>query len=327
MDARGQGRADPNPTTKDLPHIIRASRWRTDKMRGYTYSEYAAPRDLLSSHVNLASSFMQWLLIPAGVAIGALGTLIGVGGGFLLIPLLIYLYDYPPAIVTGISLTVVLGASMSGSIAYARLRRTDYYSALLFAAAALPGAMLGTYASHFIPKALFHGVFGAFLSAAAGWIWLSQRAAGDATAPRTTRGHRRALTDADGISYEYAYSRRLGVGISAAVGFAGSLLGVGGGIILVPSFVRWLNFPPKVATATSQLMVMIYALSGVALRLSIGSLRGYVDEASMLLVGAVVGAQIGARLSRRLRGKALLRMLAVAVGVVGLQLVLRAFAG
>ncbi|MBT7101670.1 sulfite exporter TauE/SafE family protein, partial [Candidatus Poribacteria bacterium] len=169
--------------------------------------------------------------------------------------------------------------------------------------------------------------FGAFLSAAAVWIWVSQRASVAPANLGATDGHRRKFSDADGVEYDYAYSRPLGVGISATVGFVGSLLGVGGGIILVPSFVRWLNFPPKVATATSQLMVMIYALSAVTLHLSIGSLREHAGQAAMLLVGAVVGAQIGARLSRRVRGKALLRVLAAAVAVVGAQLILRAMTG
>jgi uncharacterized membrane protein YfcA len=81
-------------------------------------------------------------LIPVGFVIGAYGTLIGAGGGFVLVPLLLLLYpEDTPDTITSISLALVFFNALSGSIAYARKKRIDYYSGLLFAAAA--GAVLG----------------------------------------------------------------------------------------------------------------------------------------------------------------------------------------
>ncbi len=79
-------------------------------------------------------------LAAAGLVIGAYGTLIGAGGGFILVPLLLLLYPHDSAnTVATISLAVVFFNALSGTIAYARMRRVDYGSGLLFSAATVPG--------------------------------------------------------------------------------------------------------------------------------------------------------------------------------------------
>ena len=83
-------------------------------------------------------------LIPLGFVIGAYGTLIGAGGGFVLMPLLLLLYpEESPEVITGISLAVVFFNALSGSVAYAKMKRIDYRSGLLVSLATIPGAILG----------------------------------------------------------------------------------------------------------------------------------------------------------------------------------------
>ncbi|TMA11893.1 MAG: sulfite exporter TauE/SafE family protein, partial [Deltaproteobacteria bacterium] len=83
-------------------------------------------------------------LIPVGFVIGAYGTLIGAGGGFVLVPLLLLLYpEEKPEIITSISLAVVFFNALSGSMAYGRLKRIDYRSGIVFSVATIPGAILG----------------------------------------------------------------------------------------------------------------------------------------------------------------------------------------
>src|SRR5499427_9766172 len=91
-----------------------------------------------------------------GVIVGAFGTLIGAGGGFVLIPVLVFLHPNEPAAnLTAISLAVVCANSMSGTFAYARQGRVDRVSALLFSLAGLPGAVLGAWITRFIDRRLF----------------------------------------------------------------------------------------------------------------------------------------------------------------------------
>ena len=95
-------------------------------------------------------------LIPVGFIVGTYGTLIGAGGGFVLVPMLLLLYPKEsPEVITSISLAVVFFNALSGSIAYIRLKRVDYHSGVLFAIATIPGAILGAVTTSSIPRPLF----------------------------------------------------------------------------------------------------------------------------------------------------------------------------
>jgi hypothetical protein len=95
-------------------------------------------------------------LIPVGFVIGAYGTLIGAGGGFVLVPMLILFYPQEaPEVITSISLAVVFFNALSGSFAYIRLKRVDYRSGILFSAATIPGAILGAMTTSLIPRPLW----------------------------------------------------------------------------------------------------------------------------------------------------------------------------
>ena len=88
------------------------------------------------------------LLFLLGAGVGAYGTLIGAGGGFVLVPLLLLLYpNESPLTITTISLAVVCANAVSGSVAYARLKRIDYQTGRLFALATIPGAVIGVFAT------------------------------------------------------------------------------------------------------------------------------------------------------------------------------------
>src|ERR1041385_6487651 len=96
-----------------------------------------------------------------GVAVGAIGTLIGAGGGFVLIPVLLFLHPHEPAAnLTALSLAVVFANSLSGSSAYARMGRVDWRSAPLFSLAGRPGSLGGAWLTKFIQRRLFDPLLG-----------------------------------------------------------------------------------------------------------------------------------------------------------------------
>src|SRR5215472_16574155 len=99
-----------------------------------------------------------------GVGVGTIGTLMGAGGGFVLIPILLFLHPSEPAAnVTAISLAVVFANALSGSSAYAYQRRVDWRSGLLFALAGFPGSIVGAWLTNFIDRRLFDPLLGATL--------------------------------------------------------------------------------------------------------------------------------------------------------------------
>jgi len=254
-----------------------------------------------------------------GVAVGAFGTLIGAGGGFLLLPLLLFLYPHEsPSVLTAISLAVVCANALSGSAAYARLRRIDYRSGILFALAGIPGAVLGAMATHRLDRRVFDPLLGIALLVGAALILLRpQRAQSPAPLPNG-----RTLIEADGTTHHYRPRTALGALLSVMVGFLSSLLGIGGGILHVPLMALVLGFPVHVATATSHFVLAILALSGLFAHITDGTLRTGADRAIPLVIGVLAGAQIGAWISSRVHGPWIMRGLALALAVVGLRLLL-----
>jgi len=267
---------------------------------------------------------MEWLwLVPLGFGVGACGTLIGAGGGFVLVPvLLLYLRPETNAtVVTGISLTVVFFNALSGSAAYARLRRIDYRSGLIFAAATIPGAILGALTTVWIPRSVFDPLLAVLLIAVALFLFL--RPPRERGSKRSAENHlQRRFVDADGISHAYSYNMRLGIGLSLLVGYVSSLFGLGGGIIHVPAMVHLLNFPAHVATATSHFILTITTLTGALVHIIRGELAGRVGVTAALAIGALGGAQLGAWVSRHVNAVWIIRALALGLGIVGLRILL-----
>lgn len=265
------------------------------------------------------------LLGLLGFSVGAFGTLVGAGGGFILVPILLLLYpDRPPEVITAMSLVVVLGNATSGTVAYARQRRIDIRSGLAFATATLPGAIAGAIVVKHIDRTTFNLVFAVVL-AAIGVYLLLPRPVVTIREPLRGRGvvHRQ-LTDRDGVTFVYAYRGWQGLAISAVVGFVSSLLGIGGGIVHVPVMAIVLRFPVHIATATSHMVLALMALEAVAVHLADGTL-GWGEtlaQAAMMAVGAVGGAQLGARLSGRVHGHRILQALGGALLLVAVRLVL-----
>jgi uncharacterized membrane protein YfcA len=263
------------------------------------------------------------LLVGLGVVVGSFGTIIGVGGGFILVPVLLLVYpDDDPAIITSISLAVVFFNALSGSLGYAQLRRTDYRTGLPFALATVPGAIVGAAATNWLSRQAFDLTFGLLLIALSIYIATRAGAPSGGRLARLRPTAQRTITDSDGVTYGYSFNRELGIAISFLAGLMASFLGVGGGIIHVPAMVSLLNFPAHVATATSHFILVFTAFTGSVVHIVDGSLAEGWPRMIALAVGVVAGAQIGARLSGRLPAGVIVRLLAGALFAVSIRLMI-----
>jgi uncharacterized protein len=265
------------------------------------------------------------LLGVLGLGVGAFGTLVGAGGGFILTPVLLLLYPHDSAqTLTAISLAVVFFNAVSGSIAYARQKRIDYHSGLVFGAATIPGAIGGALLVGVTPRNVFDVLMATVLMVLA----LSLVLGGDRerSSDGGPAGVPRVLTDRGGRTH--AYRVRLGRGAlaSLAVGFFSSFLGIGGGVIHVPVLVRLLGFPTHVATATSHFVLAQMAGAGTITHVVNGSFsHGHgLRRTAALSVGVVVGAQLGALTSLRTDPVLIERLLAVALAGLSIRLVVLA---
>ena len=260
-----------------------------------------------------------------GFVVGAYGTVIGAGGGFIIVPVLLILYpDYEPEQLTAISLAVVFANATSGSIAYARQRRIDYVTGALFAAASAPGVVAGALVVHVVPQRLFSGLFGVMLLLLA--VVAIRGSSAAIRAPIRGRGVLlRRVSDPEGRTFVYGYKLWQGLVISAGVGFISSLFGIGGGIIHVPAMIVILHIPVAYAVATSHFVLAFMSGGATIVHLLDGSLGGeQLVKAAALAVGAVPGAQVGALLAHRVRGRTVLVLLAGAIIVLGVRVLLKA---
>lgn len=246
-------------------------------------------------------------LFALGLLVGTIGTLLGVGGGFVLVPIFLLVFHYTPQYAIGTSLAVVFFNALSGSIAYVRQKRVHYDAAFRFSIATLPGAFLGSYAARYFTNRSFFVIFGLVLIIIA---YLLYR--------RGAQEENSALV----CDASFHYNRTLGVLISMGVGFLSSILGIGGGIIHVPVMVCILGFPTLSATATSHFVLAVSTLFGVASHYALGNIL--IGPALTIGAGALVGAQLGAVISHKAKPVWISSLLAIALAAVGLRLIFAA---
>jgi uncharacterized membrane protein YfcA len=234
--------------------------------------------------------------------------------------LLVYPHQ-SPAQLTAVSLAVVFANVTSGSISYSRLRRIDYRTALMLAPATIPGAVIGAIVVGGIPRAAFDVVMGSALILVAGFLLVKPRG----SLPLGLNGRSvvsRTLTDSDGNHYRYRFNLGLAIVASFGIGFVSSLLGIGGGIVQVPILTTFFGFPAHIASATSQFVQVATSGVGTVTHIFHGDYASFVGVTVALAAGVIVGAQGGAAISRRVAGSSIIRLLAVALGLVGIRLLL-----
>ncbi|USN98778.1 MAG: sulfite exporter TauE/SafE family protein [Phycisphaeraceae bacterium] len=256
-------------------------------------------------------------LLLCGIVIGCIGTLVGAGGGFLLVPLLVFLYPHEkPAVIASISLAVVFCNTLSGTVAYLRRRKVDVRSGLRFGATAIPGSVLGAFAVSKLPRAGFEGILGVVLIGAGAFMLISKG---------------RPAEQSDGetgwMGPHIAKRPIVGMAISFVVGFLSSLLGIGGGVMHVAVLAQMLGFPVHVATATSHFVLAMTAGAGTITHIALGAFHEGWRRMASLGVGALIGAQIGAWWAKRASPALILRLLAVLLVVLGVRILIQSLAG
>lgn len=249
-----------------------------------------------------------WFL-PLGIMIGTLGTLIGAGGGFILVPMLIMMYpNFSAQEITAISMLCVACNASSGTLAYLFRRQVHLKTAFLFTVASVPGAWLGSSFTRVMDRASFELSF-AFILFTLG-LFIFFRKAKSRRGTETAQGWQPTRRD-------YA----LGFVISLGVGFLASALGIGGGIVHVPLMAHALQMPVHLAAGTSHFILAITAMVATAEHLLHGDIAATTTFVPYLALGIVGGAQLGAFLSKRVSSVVIMKSLALAIVLVGIRIV------
>jgi uncharacterized membrane protein YfcA len=250
-----------------------------------------------------------------GLSIGCYGTIIGIGGGPVIMPILITLYGWDNRGLVATCLFIVLLNALSGCIGYASQKRIDYGGGTRFALAAIPGAAITSAAHEIFDVRAFYVIFAFFLMLLGTYLVLSAKNPIAVSAPAATareRDWRRVLiVDSKGSTFDFYSNDSLGIAINLLLGCVIGFLGIGGGVLQVPILLYLLHYPAHIATATSHFVTLVTCGAALIPHALLGNI--HYGEAMWMGLGVIVGAQIGVQLARRLRSKTIIDLFTIAL--------------
>lgn len=263
------------------------------------------------------------LLVVIGLVIGCYGTIVGIGGGPLIVPVLFFFYGWDNEFLVATSLFVVLLNALSGSVGYAVQKRIDYWGGVKFSLAALPGALLSGFIHSAFMIPMFDTIFGVFLILLALWLVASVNNLEAIQRRQSNKfsSYRHVyFRDAFHVRYDFYSNDRLGIGMNLALGFFVGFLGIGGGVFQVPILLFLLCYPPHLATSTSHFITGLTCLFALIPHLWMGNVM--FGSALPIGLGVVIGAQVGAQLAAKIQSKFLIYLFILILVIFALELFL-----
>lgn len=276
-------------------------------------------------------------LVGLGIVAGALGALVGIGGGVVLVPALVLVFGFDFRVAVAISLVAVIATSTAAGSVYVAAGQTNMRLGMTLEIATTAGGMTGGLLATVVPTTWLALLLAGMLAVTTVLLLRERGVRGRSGAGRDddeeAEGYETpgrlagAFVDArTGRVVTYEATRLwLGSGVSAVAGVVSGLLGVGGGFLKVPAMHLGMRVPVKVAAATSNFMIGVTALSSFAVYLTRGFVHPY--PAALVAVGVTGGSLVGARLQGHASPTVLRYVLSAVLAVVAVQLVLRAVGG
>ncbi|MEG9195069.1 MAG: sulfite exporter TauE/SafE family protein [Candidatus Methanoglobus sp.] len=221
------------------------------------------------------------LVFITGIIAGTFGGLLGIGGGLIMLPSLTFIFGYPLKLAIGTSITAVVFTAVSGALGHLRLGNVDFSTAKIVSVSGAAGAILGSGIFLLLAEKIF------ILEILMGFAFLY-------TALRMILEGLKREEKTEGRKIQISGSKISKAFLGFSVGILAGLLGIGGGFVLVPSFVYLFGSTVKIAVGTSLASFLGIALVSSAFKLY----QGVVDIPAALFLGfgTVLGAQLGARL-------------------------------
>jgi hypothetical protein len=281
------------------------------------------------------------ITLLVAIVIGVISATVGVGGGFVMVPYMIVLLGYASKFAVGTSNFVIIFSALSGSIAYFRQKRIDYKIGALAACLSVPGGIIGAYATNFITSGQLAIVFSVALFFVGMRMILFPRERTKDVGPRdrkkgpvggNEKKSKNALTDKprgrwkrmiiDAAGHKFSYESNIvpAIPFFFFAGILSGLLGIGGGVVIVPALEVIAGFPMHLAVATSMFTMIFTSLSTGSTQLLLGHV--VFDYVIFLIIGIVAGAQLGARLAKRMRGSGIERLFGITMLMIGIYLII-----
>jgi uncharacterized membrane protein YfcA len=276
---------------------------------------------------------LEFVLICFGASIGAgfLGSLLGLGGGLIVIPTLTLALKVDIRYAIGASIVSIIATSSGAAAAYVRERMTNLRVAMVLEVATTLGALTGGYLAGRIAGHWLFVVFGVVMAGSAAMMLRKRRNAASDAGEGTPWANYLRL---NGSYYDAALDKevpyrvvraRLGLALMYVAGMMSGLLGIGSGVLKVPAMDLGMRLPIKVSTATSNFMIGVTAAASAGLYFARGDINPFI--AGPVAAGILVGAMIGARVMGRLRSSVIRYVFVAVLLFVSAQMLLKGLKG
>ncbi len=267
---------------------------------------------------------IEALVISSGS--GALGAMLGLGGGVFMVPLLVFLLNVPIHIAAGASIIAVVATSSAAAATYVRDDITNLRLGMFLEMATTLGAVSGAFLTLVTSESILRMIFGLALLYAAVTMYLQMRKMDRSWVSKPNDGIADRL-HLDGSYYDVARGQQItyGVsrtpfilGISYVAGVISGLLGIGGGGIKVPAMNVMGSVPMKVAIATSNFMIGVTAAASALVYIRNGFCDVFIT--APVVLGTLAGSFMGARLTNRVRGVILKKVFTVVLALLAVRM-------
>ena len=265
-------------------------------------------------------------LFLGSIAAGLVGSLVGLGGGVIVIPILTILLGVDIHYAIGASIVSVIATSSGAAAAYVKDKITNLRIGMFLELATTSGAIVGAIVAVYLSSALLGVIFGAVLLASL--IPLVRKIGEDIPPKQELVGIAKSLSlngeykERSGETIQYnATNPKAGLSGMFTAGLVSGLLGIGSGTFKVISMDVFMKLPMKVSTTTSNFMIGVTAAASAG----IYYLRGDIDPfiAAPVALGILIGSMVGTRLLLRVKNATIRKIFAVVLGVSAIEMILR----
>ncbi|MBO1004980.1 hypothetical protein DFR56_12262 [Pseudogracilibacillus auburnensis] len=256
------------------------------------------------------------------------GSLVGLGGGIVLVPAMLFLYDNfssfswaNPQAIVGISLITMVFTGLSSTLAYYRLKRVDIKTGVIFLIGSLPGSVVGSWINTRLETDQFSLYFG-ILMIIIFIMMLVDREKLRKNKPLEITDQTRTFM-IDGETHQYNITYVPAIILSFAVGLLSGLFGIGGGTISVPAMILFFGIPVQIAIATSMFMIFFISIISASAHIVLGHIVwSYV---LFFVIGSYIGGTVGAKTSKLFKGKTLEWILRIVIVIAAIRLIIESF--
>lgn len=266
-------------------------------------------------------------LLIIGIIAASFGSLVGLGGGIIIVPALIYLeplvlhQGITTSVAVGTSLFVLIITALSATLTYVKEKRVDFKTGWLFFITSGPGAILGASLTRTLDPSQFQLWFGSFMLLIAAMM-----IAKPFMKPMEIRWkYQKTYIDQQGVSHVYGYHLIPVLAMGLMVGLVSGLFGIGGGSLFVPLMVLFFAFPAHVATATSMFVIFLSSITGSTTHIWAGDISWF--SVLFLAPGAWIGGKLGAQLALRLSSEKLLWILRATLLLLAFKMIWEGLSG